>query len=139
MDGESPATIRNLQCELGIDVPGIATLVPVGLGLLFALAYRKLRAVRLFLTLASPAILVFPVVFIFATPVSKVVLAQPPPSRADALSPAPDSHVIFLILDLLPVTALMDEHQDLDAERYPGFASWAFLRGCWISHVTSFE
>ncbi len=102
--------------------PGIATLVPVGLGLLFAMAYRKLRAVRLFLPLASPAILVFPIVFIFATPVSKVVFAQPPPSRAGAFSPAPDSHVIFLILDLLPVTALMDEHQDLDAERYPGFA-----------------
>lgn len=102
--------------------PGLAILVPVGLGLLFALAYLKLRAVRLFLTLASPAVLVFPIVFLFATPVSKVVFAQPPPSPADALAPPPESHVIVVVFDMLPVTALMDEHQDLDAGRYPGFA-----------------
>ena len=108
---------------------GIAVLVPIGLGLMFALAYRKLPPMRLFLTLVSPAILVFPVVFIVATPVSKVVLAQGDSESDRVVAPfSPqkpsswDAQVVFLVFDLLPVTALMDENQNLDAERYPGFA-----------------
>ncbi len=102
--------------------PVVATLVPLGCGLLFALAYRKLRAIPLFLTLVAPAILIFPALFVFATPVSKIVFPGETPSEAAALSLTPESHVVFLIFDLLPVTALMDENQNLDAERYPGFA-----------------
>ncbi len=122
--------------------PGIGTLVAVGLGLLFALAYFKLRAVRLFLTLASPAILVFPIVFIFATPISKVALARPPSSPTGAFTLPPESHVVFLVFDMLPVTALMDEHQNLDAKRYPGFArlqdrSVWYRRARTVSHATS--
>ncbi len=99
-----------------------ATLVPIGCGLLFALAYRKLRAVPLFLTLVAPAILIFPAFFMVATPVSKIVFPGKTPGEAAAISLTPESHIVFLVFDLLPVTALMDEHQNLDGERYPGFA-----------------
>ncbi len=123
-------------------LPGIATLVPVGCGLLFALAYRKTRVVRLFLTVVSPAILIFPVVFVFATPVSKIVFPKEIPSASGAWSLSPESHVVFLVFDLLPVTALMDEHQNLDAERYPGFArmqaqSFWFRRARTVSRATA--
>ncbi len=103
--------------------PAVAAIVPIGCGLLFALAYRKLPAVRLFLSVLSPAVIVFPLVFVFATPVSKIAFPESVPQEAAAaISLTPESHVVFVIFDLLPVTALMDEDQNLDADRYPGFA-----------------
>ncbi len=100
----------------------IATLIPVGCGLLFALSYRKLRAVPRFMTALSPVILVFPAYFVFATPASKVAFPKNMLAEEAGFSVPPRSHVVFLVLDLLPVTALMDENQNLDAKRYPGFA-----------------
>jgi hypothetical protein len=93
------------------------------LGLSMAIFYWQLPPVRSFVTLLSPAILIFPAFFLAA------------PSMRPFMAPAPgvdlgadvegDTPIVFLIFDQLPLTSLLDPHGDIDAHAFPGFAALA--------------
>jgi hypothetical protein len=88
-----------------------------------ALAYARAEAVRSALTVLSPAPAVFVVLFLFFSPVSKLVTGgEATAALADVRARTP---VILLVLDEFPVTALMRPDQSIDAGRYPHFAALA--------------
>jgi arylsulfatase A-like enzyme len=101
----------------------VAVAVALALGAAAALAYAKAPAVRTFLTVLSPAPLVFVCLFLLISPVSELVL----PSSASASVPGPSrssTPIVLIVLDELPVATLMDGGR-LDARSFPHLARFA--------------
>jgi hypothetical protein len=105
---------------------GSALAVPVALlvGGGLAALYARAAAVRSFVTVLSPAPLLFLVLFLFVSPVSELVL---PEGGAEAVAGESRSKtpVVMVVFDELPATSLMDSRDRVDARRYPAFASLA--------------
>jgi hypothetical protein len=105
---------------------GSALSVPVALlaGAGLATLYARAAPVRSFVTVISPAPLLFLVLFLFLSPVSELVL---PEGGAEAVAGESRSStpVVMVVFDELPATSLMDSRDRVDARRYPAFASLA--------------
>ncbi len=107
------------------DGPGVVLLLLAAVvGVLAALAYARLRPVRTFLTLLAPAPLVFAGFFLIASPVSKITF-QGDVATAAVASPRSSPPVVWIVLDELPTTSLMNAEGEIDAVRYPNFARLA--------------
>jgi hypothetical protein len=103
---------------------GLAALVTAGLlGAASAFLYLRAKAVRTFLTFLLAAPVVFLALFLFDSPVSKLVF----PEQAEAKTVAVDSRtpVVVLVFDEFPTISLMDRAQHVDAARFPNFAALA--------------
>jgi Sulfatase len=112
--------------------------VLIGLALLLgagaAALYARAEPVRSFMTVLSPAPLVFLVLFLFVSPVSKITLADEASARSiDGIRPVP---VVIVVFDELPSTSLLDERRRVDPVRYPGFARLA-EDGTWFRNAHS--
>jgi Sulfatase len=105
---------------------GSALAVPVALlvGAGLAALYARAAPVRSFVTVISPAPLLFLVLFLVVSPVSELVL---PEGGAEAVAGEARSRVpvVMVVLDELPATSLMDARDRIDARRFPAFASLA--------------
>jgi hypothetical protein len=105
--------------------PAAAVALPtaalVGAGV--AYAYARFVPVRSFLTVLTPAPLIFLALFLFASPVGKLVL--PGESEALAATVSSETPVVMLVFDELATTSLLNEHSEIDAARYPSFAALA--------------
>ena len=113
--------LRPIEAVPGITL-GYAALV---LGAGVAVLYARFGAMRLFFTLLAPAVVVFPVVFVAASPVTPLLVQEGrvrAPERGPIGQPAP---IVFVVLDEFPTTSLMDAEERIDAERYPNFAALA--------------
>jgi Sulfatase len=93
------------------------------LGCAAAVAYSRVSYVRSFLTVLAPAPLVFLALFLFASPVTQLVLPSEP--EAQAASVSSDTPVVILVFDELAGTSLLDEDLEIDQDRYPNFAAFA--------------
>ena len=103
---------------------GVGALVTAGLlGAAGALVYWRANAVRTFLTVLVAAPIVFVALFLFNSPVSKLVF----PEQAQAKSVAVKSRtsVVVIVFDELSSGSLMDRRGHVDAARFPNFASLA--------------
>jgi hypothetical protein len=103
---------------------GFGALLTAGLvGAAAALLYWRAKAARTFLTFLVPAPLVFLALFLFNSPVSKLVF----PEQAQAKSVAVKSRtsVVVIVFDELSTGSLMDRRGHVDAVRFPNFASLA--------------
>ena len=88
-----------------------------------AVLYTRVRPVRMLLSVLAAAPLVFLCLFLFASPVSRLVFADPPEPR---LADVPgDTPVVMVVFDEFPVVSLMDGSGGIDAVRYPNFARLA--------------
>ena len=106
------------------------------LGVYAALLYAFFQPVRLFFSLLSPAALIFPGLFLFASPVFRIVFAADasiPVEHVQIPNPPP---IIFIILDEFPTTSLLNEHHQIDAARYPNFAALA-ENATWFRNATT--
>lgn len=98
--------------------------IGLALGALAALAFARLRLVRLFATALAFAPFVFAASFATHPSISKLLFAQ----RAEGAEPVAieaETPVVVVILDELPTTSLLDENGRIDALRYPAFARLA--------------
>ncbi len=105
------------------------------LGVLTYIAYIRFNPVRIFFTVLSPVLLIFPGLFLFNSPVFKVVFPKKTPSSVTIKvgNPVP---IIMLIFDEFPVSSLMDEHHQIDPIRYPNFAALA-RDSYWFRNATT--
>jgi hypothetical protein len=117
--------------------PGLVALGVAG-GLLGGLVYATWPGLSLWLRYLAPAPLVFALVFLLVSPVSKLVLPQP--GGAAAASPSgritPEHPVVLLLLDELPLTSLLDSSGRIDARLYPNFAKLAG-HSTWYRNATA--
>nr|MBA3420522.1 sulfatase-like hydrolase/transferase [Thermoleophilaceae bacterium] len=116
--------------DLGMALPLVVAVLG---GAAVSVAYARTRGLRTFLTALAPAPLVFLVLFLAASPVARLVFASEASARAAGVTA--DAPVVFIIFDELPVTSLLDARGEIDARRYPSFASLA-RNSSWFPNAT---
>jgi hypothetical protein len=97
----------------------LSVLVGAGVALLWARA----EAVRSFLNVLSPVPLVFLMLFLFSGQISE--LAFPSEAKARSIGGVARAPLVVVLLDELPSNTLVDEHDRIDAKRFPGFGELA--------------
>ena len=117
-------------------IPGVYLVAGAALlGVALTVTYLRFAPLRFYLTVLSPAVLIFPGLFLFYSPVSKVVFPPPQPEVAYPKVKA-TAPIVMVILDELPVTSLMDERRRIDPIRYPNFAALA-QDATWFRNATT--
>lgn len=119
--------------------PGYVIIAGAGLiGIVAATAYFRYPAIRLFLTILSPAILIFPILFIFNSPVRTLIFVDSNPEtvKPPSIEIGKTPPIVMVILDELPVTSLMNQEGKIDSSRYPNFATLA-RDAYWFRNATT--
>lgn len=104
--------------------PFVACGVALAGGALAAWTYQRHAAARSFASALAPGALVFPLLFLFHSPLTPL-LGHRSPSAAAAVAVGRPAPVVFVVFDELALPALMDGHGGIDALRYPSFAALA--------------
>jgi hypothetical protein len=107
----------------------------VVIGLAVALAAWRLRPARSFLTLLSAAPVVFLALFLFDTPIEKLVF-ESGGAQAAAIQTKATTPIVFLLFDEFPVIDLQDASGAIDAKRFPNFARLA-ASSTWFRNTTT--
>ncbi|MBV1906886.1 MAG: sulfatase-like hydrolase/transferase [Pseudomonadales bacterium] len=116
----------------------------IGLALLFgaaiAFAHRKFPGFRMWLSFFSPAILLFPLLFVLNSPVGDLLFSNSDNNQYNTQAiEAENLPPIFLVIfDEFATTSLMDEQQKIDSARYPNFASFA-EQATWYKNATTVQ
>ncbi len=118
-----------------IDVgDAVLIVIPLVIGALVALLYRRAEPIRSFFSVLSPAPIVFLILFLFLSPVSKLTLEGDP--QAKDVKGGSRAPIVFLGLDEFPAIDLQNAKGKLDKKRYPGFAELA-SKGTWFPNAHS--
>ena len=99
--------------------PGMT--IALAAGVVVALAYHRLPALRLFATLLTPAIVVVPVVFVLQPGVRSLLRADEVEPWDVAFESTPP--VVMVVFDQLPLATLMGRDGQIEPALYPSFAS----------------
>ncbi|MDH3638391.1 MAG: sulfatase-like hydrolase/transferase [Gammaproteobacteria bacterium] len=109
--------------------------IAAAVALLSMWAYYRHAWVRSFLSVLSPAILVFPALFLLVSPAARlfdtVVPAEPGEGVHRGLP-----HIVFLVFDELPTTVFMDRTGRIDRENFPTFDRLA-KSAYWFRNATT--
>lgn len=117
------------------ELPSAAALpLALVLGAAAALAHSRSAAVRTFVTVLSPGLVIFPGLFIFGSPVSGLVF--PARGGTAAHSIGGDVPIVFVVFDQLAQGALLDARHEIDADFYPNFAALAD-EAIWFRNASS--
>ena len=106
------------------------------LGFIGLLLYSESQPVRTFLTVLTPAPVVFLALFLGTSDVSKLVFEHeqaPQTVRTGSKTP-----VVLIVLDEFSTVSLMNRNQQIDAVRYPNFAALA-RASTWYRSATTVE
>lgn len=95
-----------------------------GIGLAATAAYVASRTLRTVVSAVSPAAVFFPLLFLFGTPVARLIVPPENP-RLGAVSGSLDTPIVMVVFDELSAVHLMDEDRQIDAQRFPNFAELA--------------
>ncbi len=104
-------------------------------GVIGAFSYLRFPPVRMFLTILSPACLLFPGLFLFHSQVFKIAFPQHASASGTKMVKT-TTPIVMVIFDELPVTSLMDKQQQIDSVRYPNFAMLA-QGAIWFRHTSA--
>ena len=102
-------------------------------GALAILLYRLLPPVRSLVSVLALAPAVLVAMFLFFSPVEKLVL--PEDARVALASAKADPDVVLVLFDEFPISSLMDAGGKIDAARYPNFAALA-RESTWFRNTT---
>ena len=101
----------------------VLIVLALALGVAGALLYHRAEPVRSFLSVLSPAPILFLVLFLFFSDVSKIVVPEDASAKsAQGVARVP---VVMVVFDEIPTTSLLDADGAIDAKRYPAFARLA--------------
>jgi Sulfatase len=92
-------------------------------GAALAVLWARAEPVRSFLNVLSPVPLVFLLLFLFSGQISE--LAFPDEAKARTIGGVARAPIVVVLLDELPSNTLVDEHDRIDAKRFPGFGELA--------------
>jgi len=93
-------------------------------GGLLTYGYFRIRSVRTVFTILTPAVLIFPALFLFTGPVANVLL--PGNERVtDGVTMGSTPPIVYIIFDEFSSVSLMDENRNIDADRFPNIAAFA--------------
>lgn len=84
--------------------------------------YARAAAVQQLLTVLSPAVVIFPVLFLASGGV-RAIMAPPPPPQDAVAGVTGDTPVVFVVFDQLPLVSLLGADGHVDATAFPSFAA----------------
>jgi len=117
-------------------LPELAVVLPaIAIGVSGGWWFWRRPGFRLFLTWLSPAALIFPLWFLFGTPVSTLV-RPPVGAKMEAIKIRETAPVVMVVFDELPLASLLDENGHIQRERFPNFAALAD-RSHWFRNATT--
>jgi hypothetical protein len=122
-----------LKKQSGVS-PGVLLAISAAIAIGFAVLYARAAAARSFLTVLSPAPLLFLALFLVFSPVAKLVL--PKTATAQAATVNTRTPIVMLVMDEFPLTDLLGPDGKIDAKRYPNFAQLA-AGSTWYRHATT--
>jgi len=112
----------------------LALAIAAGLGLAWVVAVRRARMARTFMTVLSPAPVLFLALFLLGSGVTQLVL--PEDAKVAAASTRSGPPVVMVVFDEFPLTSLLTRDGTIDGVRYPNFATLAG-RSTWYSRATT--
>lgn len=130
----TPPVVRALGIRW---LPALALAIAVGVGVLHL--YRRFGGFRRFLSLLGLSVLVFPALFLFASPVRDLILpTRSPPARLASANvrAASDTPVFVVLFDELSISSIITPDGTIDDERYPNFARFVD-RSTWYREATT--
>lgn len=104
--------------------PWLSIAIGLSIALTGMLAYRRYAAGRRFLSLLTPAVLLFPGLFLLHSPVNHL-LSPPQMPHVDSAELSGSTPIVVLIFDELPLSSLLRPDGGIDAGLFPGFAELA--------------
>ncbi|HYY21612.1 MAG TPA: sulfatase-like hydrolase/transferase [Thermoleophilaceae bacterium] len=104
------------------------------IGVAAAALYSRAAPVRSFVTVLSPAPLVFLLLFLFISPIKDLVL--PAGASASDVQVSGSVPVVMVVFDEVATPALEDAHGRIDPVLYPNLASLA-RNGTWFRYATA--
>lgn len=115
----------------------LTSVVAITLSLALTFAYQRLNFIKIILTIATPVIVFFPILFIFNPSIQKI-------TRGPSATKAPeapiviksDIPIIMVVFDELPLTSLMDSSYRIDPVSFPNLASFA-SKSHWFRNATT--
>ncbi|MGE0820861.1 MAG: sulfatase-like hydrolase/transferase [Candidatus Binatia bacterium] len=125
-----------LLLKSGLHIPG-AWLVSgaCGLGVLAAFLYSRFPAIRMVMTVLTPAVVLFPGLFLFHSPVYRVIFPHADFASKPQL-PSTSPLIVMVLFDEFPLNSLLDETRHIDDVRYPHFAALA-RDATWFQNATT--
>ena len=119
------AAVVLLQVEKRIAVDAGASLIVLAClgGAAAAFLYERFSAARSFLTVLVPAPIIFAALFLFNSPVTKLVLLEEETTRSEPVEA--ETPVVFIMFDELGTVALLDAEGRVNAKRFSNFAALA--------------
>jgi hypothetical protein len=125
-----------LQAIRAAGAPGWLLVVLAALaGVAAAALYVRVAAARLVLTVLAPVPLLFLVLFLFSSGVSKLTFSGTPTASA-AAGERPRAPVVLVVFDELPLNSLLDGGGRIDEVRFPNFARLA-AGSTWFARNTT--
>jgi len=122
--GALVALVAAQALKKAIDASDLVLIVlSLALGGGLALLWARAEPVRSFLSVLSPAPLVFLLLFLLNGQISE--LAFPSEAKARTIGGVATAPIVMVLLDELPTTSLMDADGQLDTRRFPGFGELA--------------
>ncbi len=96
-------------------------------GGIFMLSYVRLKQLKTYITFLLPAVLIFPILFLFFSPVTQIVFPKKQEvSKKKQLSEIKTyAPIVMVVFDEIATPYLMNEDRQIDSIRYPNFASLA--------------
>lgn len=104
------------------------------LGAVAAFAYFRVEGLRSFLSILGPAPLVFMLLFLLASPTSKLVTSGTAKAFSTKASFRPP--IVFITFDAFPGTSIMRTDGKIDSVRYPNLAKLA-KDGAWFPNASN--
>jgi hypothetical protein len=93
-------------------------------GVVFLLAYLRFSVLQQLVGFLGVSLLVFPMLFLFNSPVYSIVFKQKTELSESAKTDA-NTSIFMIVFDELPVSALLDENRLIDKNLYPNLAALA--------------
>lgn len=116
----------------------VALIAGAGAGGLFL--YVRTKSFRRVVSLASPAVILIPLVFVFGSPVGKIIFPAKEAGEKGGDTPAltfkQKPPIVFIVFDEFPLVSLLDVNGAVDAKRFPNFAAFA-RTSYWFPRATS--
>jgi len=104
-------------------------LLIIVISLIFALSfvalYVRLQIVRMFVTVLLPVTFIFPILFLWATPIGRLVMPEVKDASQTEIKIENKVPVVVVVFDEFTTTALLDSQGRIDTVRYPNFAALA--------------
>lgn len=117
-------------------LPGVTQGIALAMGGATPLAFERFEGARMLFRYLSPAPLLMPLLFVFATPTGGTVTDRP--VAAQQANPTNPVTVVMVVLDEFPLVSLIDPDGNLRADRYPNFARLA-EDGTWFRNAMTVE